>query len=298
MMKIPVTLGLVALLAACGGAGGPEEQAPVEPTPPEPVTFNFASNDRTVLTETADTFVFDGVTYNISDLLVGYENGNISSFFAWPNSLYVSRIIDGEASIAVAATAPRLDGDYVAQPFGSRFTVSTLENAPVGSATFSGDYVGINLQRGSQGRSDDNVFDVIEGDVMLNVDFAPYLSESSFSGVISNREFRDIEDGVGNRFFVLNDVIIENGSVDDIGQFTADISGGEWIGLDPDNAPFVRYETDSPVLIGQFGGENGDVAVGTLTLEHTAYETNVDTTGVETVDFLNTEIGGFVARQD
>ena len=309
-MRTSVTLGFVALLAACGGSGTPTVVAPeieieplepeieVEPLEPEPVIFEFDLGDNVIYTPTSETVTLGDVTYALSDFEELGGSSNDTFLRTEDQYIVIAQVVDGDSYAAsVVADAGGAIQDLVnPENFDARtFGIQALGDVPVGEANFTGQYRGLLIQTAPVLNSENRVVFRTEGDATLTVDFAENLSDSMLSGSITNRELLNFEGGSINGSTALNDATIENGRLDVNGAFVADFVGGEQFSIIEGDTRGFEFETVDGAVSGQFGGASARTAVGVVRVQHYINDV-LDVVQADRLELF--EPGGFVATQD
>ena len=292
----------------------PVDVTPEPVTPPDPVNFVIESTDELGISFTEDTVTVKGVTYQIADLDEGFTfvrpvNDNISALSERNLSnitFGVVRIVNGDATAAVGLIVPEDDPllGFIQAEEGAVYLVPMLNGVPNGTATFSGDYVGVISESDEFEREPGDrrvrYAHSIFGNAEFEIAFSDFLSESSLTGSITGRQVLQFSSGRSANNYIVNDIIIENGRFDDSGQLIADVSGGGLERINVAQGYNDAFEIVNSELSGQLGGEDGSVLAGTIAIDTVEYErAGVEgTIPLDTIDRTFREVGVFVARAD
>ena len=251
------------MLSACGG--GEATTAQPQPIAPASVAFTGTTENLSspaLVTETSATTRqlrrqngSTVATWNISER-PGYNTGGFLAFGGGANNPLLfekTTAGGGRAEIAMivndTVTNPRTLGGKVTSVDGSM--------PQIGSATYSGDYVGF-LTRSGPASNWGLTEAYITGDVMLNADFAA----ESVTGSITNRSRLSTTTGaaLGNPSDIsLGQVQFDQGN-------RGELTGGNVL---PGNS---RYVAQNGNLSGswevEFSGEGAQEALGTVSVSH------------------------------
>lgn len=255
-----LTMSVLTVLGACGGAGTPPT------TNPPPATTRSASATVENFTDVGaggtltvdysqatDTFTFATSERGALNIAANpnYDVDDIAGFRSTTGARWGYAVRNGDGQAVVVAT----NGDSPTEGIGAmqieRLATAT---APIsGASTFNGDYAGF-IRSDSNGN---NIAYHVSGDVSIGVDFA----DNRVDGTISEREFRNLGRQSGQSASgTLRDVTLNATTLNGQLAFDGSTAGGRM------NLSGASVDTGD--YAGLVAGSSAESVVGGVVIEH------------------------------